>query len=426
LQRINGRQELRYINQTGQKLDEVYFRLWPNDTVSNLRVTALKINGEAASAELSPYIKSSNLRVGLDESLRPGQSVTIYMEFDLTVARSRSSFNGTLGLVEDVLTLAHFHPTLAAFQNGEWQLESSIHGMASYPENSFYLVEVTAPENLPVISSGMEIGREVVGNRQILTFAAGPIGTFYLTASERYTVAMSQTIGETRITSYAYADDLTEQAKEALNHTVNALEYMNNHYGTYPYTRLNIVGTPTLNFSQLGAAFPGVVLTNLSSYDYVYDFGQRSLQSAVIYGVAYQWFGRIIGTNRLQQPWLSEAISEFTAQTIITRVYGEDALDKIEWLSLSERRYTIPVGKPADAYMQGNYLATMYGRGPDFLFIISKIMGDEMWTAIMHDYYQTYKWDSRPPPTTAAFHQLAEEHCSCELDQFFANWVEKP
>jgi hypothetical protein len=426
LQTINGRQELRYVNQTGQPLDELYFRLWPNATFSNLRVTAIRIDGKSVPVEPSPYIKSSDLRVGLAETLPPGKSLTVYMEFNLTVARSRNGFNGTLGLIDDVLTLAHFHPTLAAFQDGTWQLETAVHGMASYPENSFYLVEVTAPENVPIITSGMEIGSEMVGNRQISTFAAGPIGTFYMTASERYTVAMSQTIGETRITSYAYADELTEQAKEALYHTVDALEYMNNHYGAYPYTRLNIIGTPTLNFAQPGVAFPGAVLTNLTTYDYVYDFGQRSLQSAVIYGVVYQWFGHIIGSNRLHAPWLSEAVSEFTTQTIIARVYGEEALDTVEWPSLTERRDAVLIGNPAETYAQEEYLATMYGRGPDFLLIISKAMGDEMWTAVMRDYYQTYKWQSRPPPTTAAFQHLIEEHCTCKLDQFFANWVEKP
>jgi hypothetical protein len=76
-------------------------------------------------------------------------------------------------------------------------------------------------------------------------------------------------------------------------------------------------------------------------------------------------------------------------------------------------------------YTLDDYLATMYGRGPDFLYIISHTIDQTVWEEILRDYYQTYKWNGRYAPTTASFQQLAEEHCECHLDSLFASWVER-
>ncbi len=433
LNELNGRQEILYINRTGQPLEELYFRLWPNFTTSSLTITNVLIEGKEVQTSPPTEARSTILHVPLDDPLPPNKAITVRMDFDLTVGRSRHSFNGTLGVVDEVLTLAYFHPTLAKIEDGEWQLDNPIHGIANYPENSFYLVEVNAPNSLTVLASGRELSRELLNDRQMVRFAAGPMGPFYLTASEHYTVAATQMVGSTEVTSYilnsySYNGRLPhyEQAQDALDYAVDALEYMNNHYGTYPYTQLNIIGTTTLNFTQPTTAFPTVVLTDFDEYQPLYDFGQRSLQTAVIYGVTHQWFGRIIGTNRMQYPWLSESIAEFVGQTIVADVYGEYALpDKIEWTTLAERREIAPIGRSIYDYLNRDYLLTMYGRGPDFLSILRDVLGDDEWHQLLQTYYETYKW-GEVAPTTAVFQQLAETECECQLNDFFAIWVERP
>jgi hypothetical protein len=56
---------------------------------------------------------------------------------------------------------------------------------------------------------------------------------------------------------------------------------------------------------------------------------------------------------------------------------------------------------------------------------VSDTIDKDVWELILRDYYQTYKWDGRAPPTTESFQQLAEERCACNLDVFFTDWVEK-
>ena len=426
LDRVHGEQEVRYTNRTERPLKEIDFQLTANLTSNQITVSEVKVNGD--SVVITPTMKSkpSLLRVPLAEPLLPGQQVIIYMAYVLEMGTAWTALNGTLGFIDDVLTLSNFHPTLAVYQDGKWQLDQPVHGIAAVPENSFYLVRVITPNGLPVIASGLETGRDMVGNQQVITFAAGPIGQFYLTASERYTVALSQMVGDTKVTSYAYAEHLTGQARTALGYAVTALEQLKAHYGAFPFTRLDIVGTPTLGLAQPRMVYSGVILTDLNQYETVHTFGERSLESAVIFGVTQQWFGRIIGPNRLKDPWLSESISEFVAQNIMTTLHGREAATKqrVNYLGLHDRSYTIPIGLSAHSYMLGDYLSTMYGRGPDFLYIMSYTLDGDVWDMILRDYYQTHKWDGRSPPTTESFQQLAEEHCACDLDILFSNWIE--
>ena len=427
LDMVRGEQEVRYTNRTGRPLDEIYFQLVPNLTSNHLTVPEVTVNGQPVVITPTQENKPGLLRIALKETLLPGEQVVIYMAFQLELGSTRTALNGTLGLIDGVLTLSNFHPTVAVFQDGKWQLDQPVHGIAAPAENSFYLVRVTLPNNLPVITSGLEIGRDIAGSQQLLTFAAGPIGQFYLTASERYTVALSQMVGDTKVTSYAYAEHLTGQARMALGYAVVALQTLNERYGTYPFTQLHIVGTPTLATTQPAMAHPGIILTDLNQYESVYTFGERSLESAVMFGVTQQWFGRILGPNRLKDPWLSESMGEFLTRTMMTELYGREVATKqqVNYLSTRDRAYTIPIGLPAHSYTLGDYLATMYGRGPDFLYIVSHTIDEDVWELILRDYYQTYKWDGRSPPTTESFQQIAEEHCNCYLDDFFANWVER-
>ena len=428
LEAVHGEQEVLYTNRTERPLKEIYFQLTPNFTNNRLIVSEVKVNGDLVVTTPPQEDKPGLLRVPLQDSLLPGQQVVIYMAFELEMASTRTSLNGTLGLIDEVLTLSNFHPTVAVYKNDKWQIDQPVHGIATVPENSFYLVKVMAANGLPVIASGAEVDRHMAGTQQAITFAAGPIGQFYLTASERYTVALSQTVGDTKVTSYAYAEHLTGQARSALGYAVDALGNLNERYGNYPFQQLNLIGTPTLGITQSGTTYPGVVLTDLNQYETVYTFGERSLESAVTFGVTQQWFGRIIGPSRLHDPWLSESIGEFVSQNVMIDLYGREttAKQQVNYLKYPQRSYTVPIGLSAHSYTLEDYLATMYGRGPDFLYIMSHTIDEDMWEVILRDYYQSNKWDGRSPPTTESFQQLAEDHCDCNLDTFFSNWVESP
>jgi hypothetical protein len=419
LQHVRGRQEVRYTNQTAESLEELYFRLLPNAVGSSLVVTNVLVNDRPVTPLHEPPM---DLRLSLPEKLVPGAQAIIQMDFDLNVSRTRQGLNGTLAAIDQVLTLAHFHPAVAVHQEGTWQLDQPAHGVGGFPENSFFLVRVTAPSNLILIASGVEVSRNVTndtsGSQQVTTFVAGPINHFYLTASERYKAVLNQTVGETRVNSYANSEYLLQDAEEALGYAVAALELFNRQFGPYPYRELDIIGMPTLSLRQDGVSYPGIALIGLDRY----DFGQQVVEATTVRGIAYQWFGRLVGPNILQEPWLAESVSEYAVLDYYGHTYGEEqALSMAQkWNNRWPKAYNLSIGLPAGVYTTHEYSGIMYGRGPLFLDILANKMGRDTFTAFLRDYYQTYKWGTA---TSAGFKQLANHHCKCDLSPLFMEWA---
>ena len=98
------------------------------------------------------------------------------------------------------------------------------------------------PNELTVVASGIEVGREYADDRQMLTFAAGPARDFYIAASERFTV-VSGKVGRTTVRSYAF-EERAAGAELALEYATRALKSFNARFGAYPYTELDRVPAP--------------------------------------------------------------------------------------------------------------------------------------------------------------------------------------
>ncbi|MCP5097595.1 MAG: hypothetical protein GY943_18770, partial [Chloroflexi bacterium] len=235
LRRVNGRQDLRFTNNSSSGLTDLYFHLLPNLVNHSLTIRGVNINGEAVNWELVE--NGRYLRIYLPYTTAPGEQFVVSMDFVLQLVGSNRGFNGTLGNIEDVLTLAHFHPMLVAMQNGQWDLTPTVHGLGNLTDNSFYQVRVNAPEPLTILSNGLEIRRALITEesitRQNITLAAGPVNQFFLTASNQFNTVISETVGETTINSYAEADYLRRDAQTALTITASALSVYNAEFGTY-------------------------------------------------------------------------------------------------------------------------------------------------------------------------------------------------
>ena len=80
----------------------------------------------------------------------------------------------------------------------------------------------------------------------------------------------------------------------------------------------------------------------------------------------------------------------------------------------------IPIGMPVADYEEAEYSAIVYGRGPVFVRELEETMGRETFDAFMRDYLATFRWGNS---TTAAFRELAESHCNCDLGPLFEQWV---
>lgn len=421
LDRLEGGQRVHYTNREGVPLEEVIFRTYPNVTGGKLALSSVTVDGKTVQPAFE-YTRSA-ARVPLPEPLAPGETTVVEMDYEVTLPTEMGGNYGLFGYFEDVLVLDTFYPTVAVYDDG-WHVGNPPHnGDLTHYDASFYVVRFTAPQDLTVIASGVEVGREREGAQQTLTYAAGPARDFYIAASDNY-VEVSDKVGGTTVHSYALPEHV-EHAKLALDFAIDALESFGERFGTYPYTELDVASTPML---ALGMEYPGVIAIALREYDPGYDFdGTPSrvyLESTIAHEVGHQWFYNAVGNDQVDEPWVDEAVVQYLTWLYYVDTYGEGPAEgyRSSWMGRWERvdGADIPIGLPSDAYEGREYGAIVYGRGPLFVTALAEEMGQETFDAFLRDYYQDHTWEIG---TGQSFRETAEEHCACDLGPLFEEWV---
>ncbi len=421
LTQVAGRQEVRYTNTEDVALNEIAFRLFPNLTGGSTEVSNLTVDDQAATPRYTQ--QDSVLFVPLPNPLQPGDQTVIAMDFAIDVPTDVASSNyGTFAYLEDVLALAHPYPMIAVYDDEGWNTEiAPPEGDVVYADASYYLVQVTAPADLTVVTSGVTLDQAWADDEQTLTIAAGPARDFYLAASPGYQVVTRQ-VGETTVNSYAPAR-LQEGARQAADVAARAVESFNARFGPYPYREMDLVSTAT---SALGVEYPGIMA--LTERLYGREFGQY-LESTTAHEVAHQWFYNVVGNDQVDEPWLDEALTQYATLLYFGDQYG--AAGEQGFRESLEGRWErtdgekIPVGLPVAAYSEGGlypgtYGSIVYGRGALFIEALRDQMGQESFDEFLRDYYQSHRWGIA---TTESLRALAEQHCDCDLEALFEEWV---
>lgn len=422
LYHLTGKEEARYTNNETTPLDEVRFHLFPNILGGEIEISNLSVDGKEVSPK--PESENSILIVPFDAPLEPNQNTVIKMDFAVTVPRSLEASYGMLVYAEGVLSLAHAYPMMAVYDDEGWNTElPAPNGDITYADASFYLVRVTAPAQLTLVTSGSRVGFDETDQVQTLIVASGPARDFYLGASRDYE-EISQTFGEVTIRSYA-PKDFQDGSQMAMEVAARAIEDFNTHYAPYPYTEFDIISTPT---PALGIEYPGIVV--IASRIYEINGNYRGtptsvyMESTVAHEVGHQWFYNLVGDDQLDDPWIDEALTQFATLQYYSDEYGAEGAAGFRaslegrWARVNNAK--IPIGLPVSEYQDVEYGAIVYGRGPLFFLALKEAMGADVFDEFLKDYTETFSWDIATPEALQA---LAEKHCSCDLDPIFSEWV---
>jgi hypothetical protein len=420
--KLTGEQVVRFTNQEEVALEEILFHLYPNILGGSLSVSNLKVDGEPISPSYG--LSGSLMRVPLADPLPPGGIITIQMDFAGSVPTEIETNYGIYAYTDRILALAHFFPVLSVYDGDGWsEAAPNPQGDLTYADASFYLVRVTAPKNLVLVTSGNQIFTEIEGSQQVATFAAGPVRDFYLAASKDFR-KQSTTVGEVTLNSYA-PKKFQSGAEFALDVTENALQYFNTHYAPYPYTEYDIVPIPTLAY---GIEYPGITAMAIRIYDLDADRNGTPnsvyLESTLVHEFGHQYFYNQVGSDQLVEPWLDESLVQYVTWMYFKDRYGSDGYSGFGG-SLEERwnrveMEEVPIGLPVVAYEGREYGAIVYGRGAFFFDELNTLMGAETFDEFIQDYIETYSWSNANGDD---FKTLAEVHCRCDLTPLFQEWV---
>lgn len=420
---VEGHQDVLYTNCEDTDLEVVYFRLFPNVSGPYLTVTNLKVDGNTLPVLLE--YQDTALRVELPQPLPPGSQTTISMDFSQRVPEEMGGNYGLYIYMENILALDQFLPIIPVYDDEGWNVENPPQNADMvFHDVAFFTVQVSAPADLVLAGSGVKLDSTEDADRQTVTFVGGPQRDFFLAASPRFEVLETR-VGDTRLFSY-FPIQYRESGEMVLKTVASAMHSFNRHFGTYPFSELDIISTP---MTAGGMEYSGAVTLSLDFYNADAMFGDVPaaiyLEAAAAHETGHQWFFNQVMNDQIDAPWMDEGLVQYA-----TYLYYLDRYDEVSALGFQDTWYQrwgsvgrkqIPIGRPAAEYSKEEYSAIVYGRAPLFFAELSEMMGEETFSQFLLDYTDQYRWET---VSEEELQQTAEDACGCDLNQVFEDWVE--
>ncbi len=417
LSAVTGEATIRYTNREAVPLDALYLHLFPNLWDGGLTAANVKVDG--APVEIAWPSGDDILGGVLPAPLMPGETVELALEFAMDVPSGDGVGNyGEFAYQDGILALAHFYPTMVVYDT-DWRLETpSSQGDVIFNDASLYDVTFIAPTGMKVAATGATVeSRDLPDGRTAWHLVGGPMRDFNIVASKSY-ASEAQQVGGVEVTSYFLPEDKTG-GELALKYAADALRVYGDAFGPYPYRELDVGATAT---EAGGIEYPGLVVVARALYQAADPTG--FFQAATAHEVAHQWWYNVVGNDQINDPWLDEATAQYATELYYGHVYGPGGAAAFE-KSLDDRWARVdhadkPIGLPVEDYVDREYGAIVYGRGPLFLNALRDRIGGEKMTEFLRRYYEENRWGIATP---ARFEALAEEVSGQDLSDLFAEWV---
>ncbi|MEA3438847.1 MAG: M1 family aminopeptidase, partial [Chloroflexota bacterium] len=285
---------------------------------------------------------------------------------------------------------------------------------------------VTAPGDLVVVTTGIEVGREGTADAVSTQFVSGPVRDFFLIMSPDFEVETS-TINGGEIRSYHLPGHASANS-DALYIARDSLDIYNQQFGHYPYRELDVVEAPLRGIS--GVEFPGIILVRSGYYNNTDD---PVFTVVLAHEVAHQWWYNVVGNDVFDDPWLDEALTTYTSSLYYEFEQGKPATKGITdyW----QANYKGAVDRGHDeritqnlAYFENLSDSSVYGRivyskGALFFKALREEIGDEAFFHALKDYYASYRYQIAKPEHLLT---LFEETAGRPLTNFYQDWLYTP
>jgi len=341
------------------------------------------------------------LRVDLNRPLLPGREVTVRFTWRLEIPKwtDQPAMYALFGRSQQMISLPLFYPSLAVYQPGStlgvgaWWLETgSERGDVAFNLTSLFAVTLTLPVDWVPVTSGTEISSAPVGNgQQQHVYVTGPSREFLIHTSPLFQSVSSDAYG-TRVTSY-FLPGGEAAGTAALKYAVQALRIYSDRFGEYPFTDMRVAPAP---ITLRGMEYPQVILLGIETYTRFRD----KLELLTAHEMAHQWWYQIVHNDPVKEPWLDEALAEFSMRLYMEATRGADDADRLvaqRWQTpldgLKTKEQDTAVNQPVVNFLNGTqYETVVYGKGALFYDRIRNALGERRFDRFLQNYLRKYRW----------------------------------
>jgi len=364
-------------------------------------------------------LERTALRVLLDPPLAPDETVEVSMDFAVTVPLGAGGNYGAFAAQQGVIALAHFYPFVPVYDDEGWNVElAPAFGDVIYGDMALYDVTLTAPEEMIVVATGMSLPLAAHDDGTATWhFVSGPARDFNLVLSPHYQVTRRE-VGGVTVNSYTLPGD-GAGGQAVLDVAVEALRLFSRRFGPYPYSELDVVATYT---SAAGIEYPGLIVIAQALYA-----GSERMEWVVAHEVAHQWWYNLVGNDQVDEPWLDEALTQYTTALYYEERYGREVAEQVRqanfwdrWEQARKEGRDRPVTGPVASFAPEDYGPIVYGKGPLFFHYLRELVSEVVFDDILRTYFQEHRYGIA---TAESFLAVAEGVSGRNLDALYQRWI---
>ncbi|MBI5873861.1 MAG: BamA/TamA family outer membrane protein [Candidatus Omnitrophica bacterium] len=456
---IEARETVSFVNDSGQDLDAIYLRVYPNHKYSAKEKERLYRYASYFKIDPYPYgfdegefsvasVSSSErlldyafegddqtvMKVVLAGTLKQGESIKLEIAFSLKVPHRL----GRYGWHKDTFALNRWYPILGFYDKDGWRLDPDylLH-MPYVSDAAMYDLKFSLPRDY-VLASGCDMIKEeerTDGTRVVSLSSSAPLRELSLAVSRDYLVDESEYDG-IKIRSFYFKKDKVSAGK-AMGSARDLIAFYSINFGKYPYKQFSIA---PVYLGYGGSQNAGIVFIDTRAYQ-MPPFLERYFDFLVAHETGHQWWYNMVGSNEYCQLWLDEGINSYFITRYLEAKYGKDGkvVTMPGWLncfipnptfrSIRTYRYRYFVKKGLDqpiitemcSFYEPSMIFTIaYGKGSAIPDMLRSLMGEEKFSLMMKKYFETFKFKNA---TVADFEKIASEAAGEDLAWFFKEWL---
>lgn len=211
-------------------------------------------------------------------------------------------------------------------------------------------------------------------------------------------------------------DQLTENWEELPEYTAEAFEFMNEHFGEYPYEQFSVV-----QGGDGGMEYPMATLIT----------GNRSLRSLVgvtVHELIHMWYYGVLANNESQYPWIDEGFTTYASAHTMQQLFNPEneedpVLNSYDGYFTAHEQgfYEAPITHADHYETNRGYSVGTYTTGAVFLNQLKYIIGNETFQDGMKSFFHEWKYKH---PTGEDFLRVMEEESDMVLDWYYEYFIE--
>jgi hypothetical protein len=450
--RFSGNQKLVYQNNSPDTLTKVYYHLYFNafqpgsmmdvrsrnlpdpdrrvmDRISKLRedeigyqhILSLKQDGKEASFKVIGTI----LEVTLVKPILPKTKTIFDLQFEAQVPIQvrRSGRNNREGIS---YSMTQWYPKLAEYDFQGWHANQYVarefqgvwgdFDVKITIDPKFVIGGTGALQNPDQIGHGYETSaaslKKPSGN---LTwhFKAPNVIDFAWAADPDYTHDRLKVPNGPELHFFYQKNDKTVDTwKKMEEYAVKVFEYLNDHFGKYPFDRYSII-----QGGDGGMEYPMCTLI----------FGEGSLagvSGTMAHEIAHSWYQMTLASNEGLHAWMDEGFTDFASDEAMSSILGTPSTHQgsyNSYFSLVNSGLQEPANQHSDHFNTNRAYSTMaYSMGAVFLEQLKYLIGEKNFYLGMKRYYTTWKM-KHPEPND--FIRIMEKVSGLQLHWYLRYWI---